>query len=178
MTTRRAPPLVLLLAAALLAGCGGTRTRTIVRTVQAPVSAGSGDLRIIGQIRSLTRVGDHYELRFDPQWFLSGITANVALAQDMHQHCKPSACPPVPNDNYRVDESHRTYLYLLPANAHGTVLTRKGSGPFPATRITAAQLAELVAGRSPLKLFEPLSSGVWLLVHVDTVRSFAQQYVP
>jgi hypothetical protein len=149
-----------------------------VRTVRATPTAGSGDFRIIGRIRALTRVGDHYELRFDPQWFLSGVTANIAAAQDEHIRCRPSACQPVPNDNYRVDESHRTYVYLLAASLHGTVLTRKGSGPFPATRIDAAQLADLVAGRSRLKLFEPLSSGVWILVHVDTVRAFAQQYVP
>jgi hypothetical protein len=39
-------------------------------------------------------------------------------------------------------------------------------------------LAQIVAGKSSLKLFEPLSSGVWILVHVDTVRTFAQQYRP
>jgi hypothetical protein len=44
--------------------------------------------------------------------------------------------------------------------------------------ITAQQLAALLAHKSPLKLFEPLASGVWLLVHIDTVRTFAQQYVP
>jgi hypothetical protein len=44
--------------------------------------------------------------------------------------------------------------------------------------ITAAQLAQLAARRSPLKLFEPLQSGMWLLVHIDTLRAFAQQYVP
>jgi hypothetical protein len=62
----------------------------------------------------------------------------------------------------------------------GTVLTKSGSsgGPFPATTITVAQLAQIVAGKSSLKLFEPLSSGVWILVHVDTVRAFAQQYRP
>jgi hypothetical protein len=173
---RRTAPLAALVGVALLAGCGGTRT--VVRTVTAPTHAGAGDLRLIGQIRSLTRVGNHYELRFDPQWFLSGITANAAAAADQHLRCAPAACPPVPNDNYRVEESHRTYVYVLPATVDGTVLTRKGSGPFPATRITAAQLAALVASRSSLKLFEPLSSGVWIVVHVDTIRDFAQQYVP
>ncbi len=50
--------------------------------------------------------------------------------------------------------------------------------PFPSTRITTAQLAELVADKRSLKLFEPLSSGVWILVHGDRVRTFAQQYIP
>lgn len=40
------------------------------------------------------------------------------------------------------------------------------------------ELLQLVAGKSSLKLFEPLSTGVWILVHVDTVRTFAQQYRP
>lgn len=31
--------------------------------------------------------------------------------------------------------------------------------------------------KGSLKLFEPLSSGVWILVHGDTVRTFAKQYV-
>ena len=62
----------------------------------------------------------------------------------------------------------------------GTVLVRNGAngGPFPTTTITASDLAGLVAGKSSIRLFEPLSSGVWILVHGDTVRTFAQQYVP
>ena len=84
------------------------------------------------------------------------------------------------NDNYVVDEGHRLLTYLVPAAVQGTVLTTSGSsgGPFPATTITVAELAQIVAGQSSLKLFEPLSSGVWILVHVDTVRTFAQQYRP
>jgi len=173
----RAPRALALLALAVaLGGCGGTRT--VVRTVEAPLSAASGDQRLIGTVRSVTRVGDHYELRFDPQLLLSGITANAAAAADEHVRCRPARCPPVPNDNYRVDETHRTYVYVLPEMVHGTVLTKRRTGPFPATRIGAMQLAQLVAGRRPLKLFEPLSSGVWIVVHADTILSFAQQYVP
>jgi hypothetical protein len=37
---------------------------------------------------------------------------------------------------------------------------------------------QIIAGQSSLKLFEPLSSGVWILVHGDTVGTFAQQYRP
>jgi hypothetical protein len=36
----------------------------------------------------------------------------------------------------------------------------------------------MIAGQSSLKLFEPLSSDVWILVHGDTVGTFAQQYRP
>ena len=108
------------------------------------------------------------------------MTANVAQAEDQGTPCQPSACPPVANDNYVVGEGHRALTYIVPTGVRGTVLTRNGTtgGPFPSTTITTAQLAQLVAGKSPLKLFEPLSSGVWILVHGDTVRTFAQQYVP
>jgi hypothetical protein len=175
MRALRVLPLVLAVVT-LAAGCG----RTVVRTVTVTPSAATGDQRLYGRIASLERAGRGYELRFDPAWFLSGVTANVAQAQDAGTHCKPSACPPVANDNYVVDESHRLLTFVVPAGVKGTVLTRHGSagGPFPATRITVAELAELVAGTGGPKLFEPLSSGVWIVVRVDTVRSFAQQYVP
>ena len=190
-------PLAILSAAAvaLAAGCGGGGSRNVVRTVtvqkaavaktvavqQKPAAlSATGDQRLYGLVKSLERKGDHYELRFDPAFFLSGVTANVAQAEDQQTPCQPSACPPVANDNYVVDEGDRLLTYLVPAGVQGTVLTRTGSsgGPFPATTITIAQLAEIIAGQSSLKLFEPLSSGVWILVHGDTVRTFAQQYRP
>jgi hypothetical protein len=188
--------LVILFAAAvaLAAGCGSgskvvktvtvERKPAVVNTVTAErtaaVASATGDQRLYGQVKSLERKGDHYELRFDPAWFLSGVTGNVAKAEDEHTSCQPSACPPVPNDNYRVDEGQRLLTYLVPADVRGTVLTKGGVtyGPSPGTTITAAQLAEVVAGKSSLKLFEPLSTGVWILVHVDTVQTFAQQYLP
>jgi hypothetical protein len=182
-------------AVALAAGCGGGGAQKVVRTVTVQqkaavartvavqhkaVLSATGDQRLYGQVKSLERKGDHYELRFDPALFLSGVAANVAQAEDQHTPCQPSACPPVANDNYVVDESHRLLTYLVPADVQGTVLTKSGSsgGPFPATTITVAQLAQIIAGKNSLKLFEPLSSGVWILVHVDTVRTFAQQYRP
>jgi hypothetical protein len=172
-----------ILLVAFAVGCGGNHTA--VKTVAVgqgapPALSATGDQRLYGQIKSLAQRGDHYLLRFDPAWFLSGVTANVAHAEDEGRRCEPSACPPVANDNKVVDEGHRVLTYIVPTSVRGTVLTRSGAagGPFPSTRITTAQLAQLVAGKSSLKLFEPLSSGVWILVHGDTVRTFAQQYVP
>ncbi len=164
--------------AASLAACGGTKT--IVRTVRVqpkPTASANGDQRFFGHVESLTRSGSGYVLRFDPVWFLSGVTANVAQAEDQGTTCAPKACPPVANDNYRVDEGHRVLTFLVPASVRGTVLT-KGSNLFPGTTISVAELARIVAGTSSLKLFEPLDSGVWILVHIDTVRTFAQQYHP
>jgi hypothetical protein len=170
-----------LLLVALAAGCGGSRTAVRTVTVgRTTTPSAMGDQRLYGRIRSLVRMGDHFELRFVPALFLSGVTANVAQAEAQGTACEPSACPPVANDNYVVDEGHLALFYVVPAGVRGTVLTRTGSngGPFPTTSITATQLVQLVAGRSSLKLFEPLASGVWILVHGDTVRAFAQQYRP
>ena len=109
-------------------------------------------------------------MRFDPEWFLSGATANRAAAED--GAVEPGQ--PVPNDNYRVDEGHRSFTYNVPANAHVAVITRAPAG----TPITVSQLASIVNGTSKLRLFEPLESGVWIVVHGDTVRSIDQQYQP
>jgi hypothetical protein len=35
-----------------------------------------------------------------------------------------------------------------------------------------------VQGGSPVKLFEPLDTGVWIRVNVDTVCALDQQYQP
>ena len=132
--------------------------------------AACGEQRLFGHIRSIVRRGGRFELRFDPAFFTSGATANAAAAAD-------GAVPPgqpVPNDNYVVDETHRTYLYLLSPSARITVLS-PGIRP---RRITAPQLAALVRGERPVKLFEPLDSGVWIRVHGDTVCAADQQYRP
>lgn len=131
--------------------------------------------RVFGHIKSLTAKGNDYELRFDPAWFLSGETANRAAAED-------GAVPPgqpVPNDNYVVEEGHRLLTYLVAPAAHVTVLARNGSeGAFGSKQISVAQLAQLVDGKTPVELSEPLESGIWLRVHIDTVCSVEQQYRP
>lgn len=136
----------------------------------------SGDQSFYGHIVSLKQSGGGYLMQFDPAWYLSGITANVAAAQDEHVACAPVKCQPVPDDHYIVDESHRALTFTVPAAVNGYVLTPKQY--FNGERIGAADLAAIVAGTSSIKLFEPLTSGVWLSVHIDTVTSFKQQYQP
>lgn len=169
--------LLLLAVPAVLVGCGTThtvvRTVTVARTVTAPAA----DQRLYGHIRSLEQTAGGYFVHFDPAWFLSGVTANAAQAEDQGVKCAPRDCEPVPNDNLVVDESSRTYVYFLPSTVRGTVLTKSSTGSLETT-VTAAQLAKVVDGTSFLQLFEPLESGVWLTVHIDTIRSFAQQYQP
>ena len=131
--------------------------------------------RIFGHIASLSRKGDDYELRFDPAWFTSGVTASTAAAEDG----VVSPGEPVPNDNYRVEEGHRLLTYLVPPSTPVTVLTREGDpAGFGATSISVAELAELVEGKRPVELFEPLDSGVWARYQVDTVCALDQQYQP
>jgi len=126
-----------------------------------------------GHIDSLALVDSRYEMRFDPAWFTSGETANTAAAEDG----AVASGEPVPNDNYRVEEGHRLLTYLVPPDADVTVLTNDGTG-IMSTPITVSELAQLVKGEKPVKLFEPLDTGFWMRYHVDTVCSLDQQYLP
>jgi hypothetical protein len=170
-------PALVAVACLLLAasGCGGTKT--VIRTVTVSDTAKTGvgppgQLVEFGHVNSLKRKGAGYVMRFDPEWFLTGVTANIAAAED-------GVVPPgepVPNDNYRVEDGHRLFTYLVPTNAHVTVLT---TGSNLAGRpITVAQLAQIVAGKKPVSLFEPISTGFWIQIDIDTVRSIKQQYLP
>ena len=83
-------------------------------------------------------------LRFDPALLLSGVTANKAAEED--GAVEPGE--PVPNDNYVVDEGHRTFEYIVPDGAKVTVLTRKGDpAQLGATPVTVAELAKIVRAR-------------------------------
>ncbi len=130
--------------------------------------------RMFGHIGSLESSGGQFELRFDPAWFISGVTANAAAAED------GAVAPgePVPNDNYVVDESHRLLTYVVSPTADVTVLTRDGGGPLGETPVTVAELAQIVNGGPHLSLLETLDSGVWIRVNVDTVCALDQQYRP
>lgn len=139
-----------------------------------PTAAEECGDRVFGHISSLTRNGDdRYEMRFDPAWFTTGLTANTAAAED--GVVEPGE--PVPNDNYRVEEGHRLLTYLVPTDAPVTVLTRQ-SDSFGSTPITVSELAQLVNGEKPVELFEPLDTGVWVRVNIDTICALDQQYQP
>jgi hypothetical protein len=159
-------------AAALLvaaAGCGATKT------VTAPAKGGLAAPRQVlefGYVKALARIGTQYEMRFDPAWFLTGITANTAAAED--GAVDPGQ--PVSNDNYVLDEGHRLLTYIVPATAHITVLAN--AGQITSKRVTVSQLADIVNGHSDLKLFEPIETGFWIAVSGDTARSLDQQYRP
>jgi hypothetical protein len=128
-----------------------------------------------GEIRSLTRKGARYELRFDPAFWLSGLTANRAAEED-------GAIRPgegVPNDYYIRDERKRALTYRVPASARVTVVT-SGSRGLRSTRVPVSEFAELVKGRNPKgrQLLGRPPFGVWIRVALDTVRSIDEQYRP
>jgi hypothetical protein len=128
---------------------------------------------LYGHIKSLTRKGARFELRFDPAFWLGGVTATRAAVED-------KVIPPgdtVPNDYYIREESHRLLTYLVPANAGATVLTR---GP-RSTKIAVSELAQIVKGKNPRHraLYDRGNHlGYWIGIAVDTVRSLDQQYQP
>ena len=157
------------LAAAVFAALYFTKEPATKTVVEKPCGE-----RIFGHIESLVPQGDDFEMRFDPAWFTSGVTANTAAAED--GMVEPGE--PVPNDNYVVEEGHRLLTYVVPTGAHVTVLTRGGPGPLGETPITVSELERIVNGGKHRPLFEPLESGVWIRVHIDTACSLDQQYRP
>jgi hypothetical protein len=169
------PGAVVVASIVVAAGCGGGGTTTTTVGQTGFVKAGVGPpakISQFGYIKSLEPKGAGYVMRFDPAWMLSGTTANTAAV--MTGAVAPGE--PVPNDHYIVDEGHRLLTYKVPAGAHVTVLSNgvHGSG------ITVRQLSQLVQGKNPLgkPLFEPLTTGFWIVVGQDTVRSLDQQYKP
>ena len=172
---------VILAALVIMAGAGVAAVRLAAaaappsaspKAVSAPAGkCGPRAVSVFGYIKSLTRSGDRYELRFDPAFLLSGATASQAALED-------TGSPDVPNDNYVVQESKRAYTYLVPLDANVTVLTRTGRPPFGGTPISVEQLARLVRGEQPIRLLEALGSGFWLRYANDTACSLDQQYRP
>ena len=159
---------------ALVAGCGGTTTKTVTKTVTVDNTSkkglgAPGEAVQFGYLKSLTKKGSSYELRFDPALFLSGETASVAAAED--GAVEPGQ--PVPNDYYVVDEGHRLLTYRVPADAKLTVVAL-GPKNIP---VTIEALAKMVAGKQAAPWL-PIASGFWLRSRIDTVRSLDQQYRP
>jgi hypothetical protein len=159
--------LAVFVAAAAVAGVAVGAT-SFVRT---PPAAPVGQQVYYGHVKSLVRAGGHWRLRFDPAWFLTGVTASQAKFED-------TGSREVPNDNYVVEEGHRLLTFLVSPSARVTVLANDGTKGIVSKPIAVSQLAAIVAGTSPLKLFEPLESGTWIRVRIDTILELDQQYQP
>jgi hypothetical protein len=145
--------------------------------VRLPPATPAGQQVFYGHIVSLTKKGTRYELKFDPAWLLSGITAQRAAVAD--GVLRPGEA--VPNDNYTRDESHRVLIFRVPAGAHATILTNEGTTGLSSTAVPIPELAQILAGKNPKhrKLFgSPKGFGFWAQVSIDTVRSLDEQYHP
>lgn len=178
------------LAALVLSGCavGGTKTTTVTvtRTVSTPAGpkkppaaeAETASVKYFGTPVSVTKLdAKRYALTIKPEFFLVGVTANVAFAGGNGTVCEPLQCAGVEDDRWVIPAGTQNLIFLLPATATGTVLTL-GNQQMQTTKVTAAQLSALVGGATKPKLMEPLDSGLWVTVNVDTVTSFAQQFQP
>ena len=135
-----------------------------------PPATSAGQMTLYGHIKTLSRKSGRFLLGFDPAWFTSGVTASRAKLAD-------TGSSDVPNDNYTVEEGHRLLTYIVPTTARITVLTNNGSG-IASTRINVSELARIVNAGKHRKLFEPLDSGIWIRVRIDTVQELDQQYKP
>jgi hypothetical protein len=124
---------------------------------------------LYGHVKSVTRVGNRFELRFDPAWWLTGVAAEHACG-----------CKPVPNDSVVIDETHRLLTFAVRKDARVTVLVRGAKGP--TATISVAELAQIVQGKNPQhrQLLEP-RAGFWIRVlqtYPSPVVSLDQQYQP
>jgi hypothetical protein len=159
-------PVAALVAAVVLTGLG------LASTVGLPLFYEKGPINVFGYVSSVTQKGRDYRLRFDPAFFLTGLTATVAAVQD--GAIKPG--DPVPDDYYIRNPEHSLLTFKLPANAHLTVLVNLGT-----TKISVAYLAQALKVSKPcgrMRLRQPCRLGFWLSYSGDTVKSLDQQYQP
>jgi hypothetical protein len=152
--------------ARLSAAPASSRTSRSTALLTLPRAAAPGQTTVYGDIVSLTRKGKHFEVHFDPAWFLTGVTAQRRAEQD--GYVRPGEA--VPNDYYVLDESHRLLTYIVPTGAHVTILTAGTN-----TNVTTvAGLAQRVRTRATN------GRGFWILVGKwpNHVLSLDQQYHP
>ena len=128
-----------------------------------------------GYVRSMKRDGARWVARIDPTLVVSGITATTAGVED--GYVRPGE--PVPNDYYERNESKRPLTYVVPVNAHVTVIVNPGTGP-RSTVVPVSEFAQIVKGKNPRNrpgMWGP-ASGFWVRIKGDTALAFDQAYRP
>ena len=136
---------------------------------------GPRQLVFYGYVKSLTRSGSRYVARVDPSFMLTGVTASTAAVED--GVLRPGE--PVPNDYYERNQTKRPLTYLVPANAHVTVLVNPGTGPRSAV-VPVSEFAQIVKGKNPKKrpgLWGP-AAGFWIRAQSDRALALDQAYRP
>jgi hypothetical protein len=124
-----------------------------------------------GHIRTMARQGSRYLVKFDPAWWLTGVTAERANLEDYGSR-------DVPNDYRIVEEGHRLLTLVVLPSARITVLTRGTEH----VQVTAAELKEIVSGRNPRRrqLSQP-RAGFWIRIgrqYPNPAVTLDQQYQP
>lgn len=143
------------------------------RVLRLPPAVPAGQFALYGHIKTLSRTGDRFELRFDPALWLGGATGQRAAVDD--GALQPGE--PVPNDVYTRDETHRLLTFFVARNAHATVLTRG----LRSLQVAIPEFAQILRGKNPRRrpLFaDPAGFGFWIRVRTDTVQSLDEQYHP
>jgi hypothetical protein len=130
-------PILLAATVLALAACGGAASQPAAPSDEAVPPQRPPNV-LFGQIKSMTAAGDHFELQFDPAFWLSGVAAQRAALED-------TGSSDVPNDYYIVDEGHRLLTFVVTADAHVTVVTRE----IRSVAIPPDELLEIVNGRNP-----------------------------
>ena len=106
---------------ALLASSAGTaKQRPGLRLL--PPAAPAGQISLYGHIAALRRTNGRFELRFDPAWFTSGVTARRAKRAD-------TGSSDVPNDSYVVEEGHRLLTFVVPTTGASPCSRTTAPGP-------------------------------------------------
>lgn len=167
------PALVILAAAAILVAAASASSHLTTKPASSSALAkyvnppGTAGRVHYGHIKSLTRKGRRFELRFDLAFWLSGETARRAALEDH---------PNDPGGDYYVlEESHRLVTYLVPPTARVTIVTRL---PY-SEESTVSELAQLVKGKNPKqRRWLNMHFGFWIRIKGDAVSSLHQQYVP
>jgi hypothetical protein len=157
---------------AALAGVAALAGLGIAATVGLPLFSPPRQIVQYGYVSSVTQKGRDYRLRFDPAFFLTGLTATVAAIED--GEIKPGEA--LPNDYHIRNPEHSLLTYKLPAKVYVTVLRDLGT-----TKISVAYLTKLLRGSKPCGHFQlraPCRLGFWLQANGDTVKSLNQQYQP
>ena len=148
-------------------------TRSSASLLRLPRASRAGEQALWGHIKSFTRKGGRWEMRFDPGLLLFGAAAEQAAFED-------TGSRDVANDSYTVEESHRLFTYVVASTAPVTVLT----AGLKATRISVLEFAQIVAGKNPKRrpLFgRPAEFGFWIRVgmkYPNPVVSIDEQYHP
>jgi hypothetical protein len=153
------------IAAVIALATSGRSSSIVISPTNLPTAAPTGQMALYGHIVTLQRDRGRFEMRLDPACYTEGLTARVAYHGT------------VPNDRYVIEEGHRLLSYIVSSNAKIRVLTNHGTGPV-LVPIKLGELMRIVNGGSHRKLFEPLSTGVWIRVHTDTIQEINQQYQP